>query len=425
MKHNNYCRSAIIFLFTIILFSSCSSSKEFSGFSYDPEGSTVTTDKEIQLQHKHAMGITKDGVWVSNEFAGARMNNFYKVNDSLYRVVIEPENHPVNNSPWYAFKAWSNEPKTVDIQLQYKHGQHRYRPKLSTDGKQWRNIRPANLSTDTAAGTATLTLQLDREPLWVSAQELLTFKDMRQWADSIASANSYAKLDTIGYSHYQRPLLKMKISDDTKSPEKGVLVVIGRQHPPEVTGGLASQTFIETVSGDSELAQRFRQKFEVWAYPLANPDGVQQGHWRHNGAGIDLNRDWQAFNQPETQSIRDDLYPLKNDKSRKVYYGVDFHSTNENIFYPINKEVSTFPEDFTYSWIKMLKEEFPDTELAVKSFDTSSPIAKNWLYHTFGADAVTYEVDDAADRARTYDIAHESARIIMKKLLESYEQTKH
>ncbi|HKL17459.1 MAG TPA: hypothetical protein VJ905_00760, partial [Halalkalibaculum sp.] len=101
-----------LFLFAIFSFS-CSSSEEFSGFSYDPEGSTITTDKEITPQHERTIGISADGVWLSNEFPGARMNDFYKVNDSLYQVVLEPENHPVNNSPWYSFKAWADTAKTI------------------------------------------------------------------------------------------------------------------------------------------------------------------------------------------------------------------------------------------------------------------------------------------------------------------------
>ncbi|MGK7371767.1 MAG: hypothetical protein ACNS64_16260, partial [Candidatus Halalkalibacterium sp. M3_1C_030] len=149
-----------------------------------------------------------------------------------------------------------------------------------------------------------------------------------------------------------------------------------------------------------------------------NPDGVQNGHWRHNAAGVDLNRDWIAFNQPETRAIRDNILKhVATDSFKKVYYGIDFHSTNENIFYPINREIKTFPEDFTYVWVDSLQAAFPDTEFSVEPFDTSSPIAKNWIYRTFGADAVTYEVNDAENRDKIKAIARESARLVMQNLL--------
>lgn len=406
-----------VLLFSLFTFS-CSSSKEFSGFSYDPEGSTITTDKEIKPQYERTIGISSDGVWLTNEFPGARMNDFYKVNDSLYQVVLEPENHPINNSPWYSFKVWGDTAKTVRLKLNYRHGNHRYYPELSNDGSQWTAIDSTSFAEDTVKGTATLTLNLNKKPLWISAQELLTADDYAVWADSL-SKKPFVKQDTAGYSHQNRPIKKLVINE-LGEPGKphGVLLITGRLHPPEVTGALASLHFIEELTSDTELAKKFRKKFEILAYPLANPDGVQNGHWRHNAAGVDLNRDWIAFNQPETRAIRDNILKhVATDSLKKVYYGIDFHSTNENIFYPINREIKTFPEDFTYVWVDSLQAAFPDTEFSVEPFDTSSPIAKNWIYRTFGADAVTYEVNDAENRDKIKAIARESARLVMQNLL--------
>ncbi len=405
-----------------LLATSCSSSEKFSGFSYDPEGATITTDKEITPQHERTIGISTDGVWLSNEFPGARMNDFYKLNDSLYQVVLEPENHPVNNSPWYAFKVWADTAKTISLKLLYRHGDHRYFPEISYDGSRWMPMDSTSFAEDTLDGTATLRLNLSEDPLWVSAQELLTVDDYAAWADSL-SKKPFIKQDTAGYSHQDRPVKRLVINEiENTSEPHGVLLITGRLHPPEVTGALASLHFIEELSSDTELAKEFRTRFEVLAYPLANPDGVQNGHWRHNAAGVDLNRDWIAFNQPETRAIRDDiLQHVRADSLKKVYYGIDFHSTNENIFYPINREIETFPEDFTYIWVDSLKAEFPETEFSVEPFDTSSPIAKNWIYRTFGADAVTYEVNDAEDRDKIESIARTSARLVMQHLLKEME----
>lgn len=409
----------LIFLSAIFLtVASCRSSEKFTGFSYDPKGATITTDKETQPQYKRIIGVDQRSIWVSNEFSGARMNDFYQVNDSLYRVVIEPENHPVNNSPWYAFKIWSDSNRSINLQLSYRHGDHRYIPKLSSNGKSWNRIAPRRLTTDTVEGSATLSLDIGPSPLWVSAQELITLKNYRHWMDSLSS-QPFVRLDTVGTSHNRRPIVKLSISGSDSTTKQGVLIITGRQHPPEVTGALASKVFINQLASESELASTFREHFDIWAYPLVNPDGVQQGHWRHNSAGIDLNRDWKTFNQPETRAVRDDLLKLKKDPLRRVYYGIDFHSTNENIFYPIERKTSTFPEDFTYAWIDSLKRQFPDFRMEVEPFDTSSPITKNWIYHTFGADAVTYETNDQADRDSIQTVTRESARIIMKQLLEA------
>jgi len=404
----------VVLLLLVVV--SCSSSKKFTGFSYDPKGSTVTTDKVIHPQHKRTIGIRDDDVWVSNEFAGARMSDFYKVSDSLYRVVIKPEIYPVNDSPWYSFKIWSNTSKHVDLQLTYQHGDHRYVPNLSHDGIHWKTIDNTNYQADTLNGTATLSLDISKDTLWVSAQELFTEKNFSSWADSMAT-QPFVELDTVGYTHDRRPIVKMHIADPKGSTKRGVLIITGRLHPPEVTGEMACKTFIDELTSDTKLASKFRKQFEIWAYPFANPDGVQRGNWRTNGAGVDLNRDWKYFNQPETYSIKNDLLKLKDDSLRKVFYGMDFHSTDENIFYPINRNVSTFPEDFTYAWIDSLRQKFPDYPFEVEPFDTSSPITKNWIYHTFGADAVTYEVNDTVNRDSMRAVTKESAQLIMRGLL--------
>lgn len=404
-----------------ILLASCTSTEDFSGYSYDPEGVTETTDKETNPHYKRTIGIKEGNIWVSNEFAGARLNDFYQIGDSHYSIIIKPERDAINNSPWYAFKIWGDTEEPIDLQLEYEHGGHRYIPKLSTNGKQWRTIDADRYEVNASDSTATLSLNLSGDTLWISAQELYTYEKFNHWADSL-SDKPWVSLDRIGYSHLNYPITKMSITEADTTQKRGVLVITGRLHPPEVTGSMATEIFIEELVSDSELAAEFRNKFEVWAYPFANPDGVQKGHWRYNARGVDLNRDWEHFNQPEPRAIRDDLLPLRKDSLRRVYYGIDFHSTNTNIFYPINRDIKTFPDNFTYDWIQILKNKFPHYPLAVEPFPPDSPITKNWIFHTFGADAVTYEVSDEAPRDRMRGVVRESARIIMQQLLDEWEK---
>src|SRR5690606_34619577 len=100
-----------------------------------------------------------------------------------------------------------------------------------------------------------------------------------------------------------------------KAKSKRVVVLMTRQHPPEVTGHHAFMSFVETITENTPQAKLFRDKFLIYLFPLVNPDGVEGGHWRHNTGGIDLNRDWEDFNQPETRAIRD--YLKKNIKSKQ------------------------------------------------------------------------------------------------------------
>ena len=419
--YNNNVKPLLLVLFMLVA-GSCSSSESFTGFSYDPEGATETSDKPITPQHKRTIGIAEDGIWISNEFSGARMSDFFKANDSLYQIVIEPENAPINNSPWYGFKIWADTTKQVKIKLTYKEGEHRYIPDLSSNGQNWSPIDSANYRPDTLAGTATLSLSLSKDTLWVSGQELITQSTFSGWADSL-SKKSFVEQQTVGYSHQQRPIKRLTISEVNKQKPHGVLIIVSRLHPPELPGQMAALQFIEVISSNTKLAKEFRQNFEIIAYPFANPDGVENGHWRHNAGGVDLNRDWQAFNQPETQAIRDDLLTtVKNDSLKTVYYGIDFHSTDENIFYPINREIKTFPDDFTYRWLDAVTTAFPDIEFTIEPFDTSSPITKNWIYKTFGADALTYEVNDTMDRKLIDQTSRKATNLLMEMLLKEIEK---
>lgn len=409
------------FLLLLVVFSSCKSS-EFTGYSYDPEGVTETSDKEITSQHKRTIGFTGDGVWITNEFAGARVSDAFKVKERHYKIIIEPEISPINNSPWYGFKIRSEDSLSVLIELEYKDGKHRYIPKLSrNNGKTWSLIDSTRYHTDPETNNGFLELDLNSDELWVTAQEVHTTDELNRWLEKM-SRDSFIQQSVAGSSHQGRPVKMLKISEHSPVDMKGVIIIYGRQHPPEIPGYVVSQYFMETLASGTELAREFRNYFDVWAFPMMNPDGADNGHWRTNGAGVDLNRDWQFFNQPETAAVRDALLPLKNRSDRRVFYAIDFHSTSYNVFYPILRNIETFPEQFTYRWAEQILTEMPGLELRIEPFDIDSPIAKNWTYKTFGSDAVTFEVGDEIPNDKLRNFAVRSAEIFMRQMIDEYKK---
>ena len=66
---------------------------------------------------------------------------------------------------------------------------------------------------------------------------------------------------------------------------------------------MAMQEFVRSVLGNTRLAVDFRKEFEIIIVPMLNPDGVDEGNWRHNAGGVDLNRDWDLFVQP-TKAVK-------------------------------------------------------------------------------------------------------------------------
>src|SRR6056297_2658753 len=83
-----------------------------------------------------------NGITLSNNFQGARLNDAISTDDSIITVVVSPENTPIRVNPWYAFKIWSEENKETYIKFTYPESgvTHRYYPKISSDGIKWKDL---------------------------------------------------------------------------------------------------------------------------------------------------------------------------------------------------------------------------------------------------------------------------------------------
>lgn len=397
-----------------LLIVSCSTpQKTGAPLSYDPPGSTNTRTKSIELQKKGTFTI--DGVSVSNKFDGARMNAFEKLTDSLYQISIYPENAPINMSPWYSFKIRSEEPKEIYLHLKYRDGKHRYYPDHSHDGIQWQPLDSTRYVVH-EKDSAVLRLSLTNRYQWISAQELLTSDNNEDWISQMATSDFVVR-KPIGKSRNDRELTALQIAIAQKQP---LLIVISRQHPPEVTGYIAMKAFVEELISTTALAEKFREKFSIVVVPMLNPDGVDNGHWRHNTGGVDLNRDWQFYNQPEIDQFQQYIHQLVKMNELDVVLGLDFHSTHNDLLYTFNNE--TFPDQngVVKTWIKRLRETFPNETITEEDGGSESPVSKNWFLHEFKAEAVTYEVGDDTPREFVQAKGKTSARILMELLLEKY-----
>ena len=386
-----------------------------------------TTSLPIQKQWKGNFTFDDSDVVFSNNFEGARLNGVLKENDTTFTALITSENTPINMSPWYAFKVWSKSPKTIHVMLTYQDPvKHRYFPKLSSDEINWKPIDSLNYTefekgnADFGVGSlplkVSLRLQIGSKPLWIAGQELQTSKHVKQWMDTIAQYK-HVKQHIIGKSKQGRDMMALTIG---KEKCKNMIMVISRQHPPEVTGYLAMKSFVETISGDSELAKNFRKKFTVYVVPLMNPDGVDNGHWRHNAGGIDLNRDWSNFNQPETQAVRKFMRERKESTHGKFYFGIDFHSTWDDIYYTVDPKLKGNMSDLVTDWLDALKQEIPNYEPNVKPSGDMVPtaISRNYFFIEYGAESLVFEVGDNTPRLFLKEKGKISANELMKLMLE-------
>ena len=256
-------------------------------------------------------------------FLSARLDSVKKMGKDSYSVFINPAFEPVNKSPWFAFGITSKSEKEIELKLNYGSYKHRYIPKLSLDKKSWKTIEDSKIKIDTSTGIATLKLKVSPQKLYVAAQELQSSKDTYVWLDSILLQHQFLQKKVAGKTVMQSDNYVVK----SKTNNKNAIVLIARQHPPEIPGGtIGFRSFFEELLSNNETSTAFREAFSIIAFPLLNPDGVDNGNWRHNANGTDLNRDWIDFTQPETKMVKNYLNK-EIENGTRIRFAIDFHTS--------------------------------------------------------------------------------------------------
>jgi hypothetical protein len=379
-----------------------------------PPALAISESRPIEDTHRRTFGFSEAGVWISNEFEGGKVSDAWQEGDSEFVVQLRPENFPINPSAWYAFKVWSDTEKTIAVDLTYENGRHRYWPKLRRAGEPWAAMDSAAFTYDRESGRATMHLSVGSDTLWVAGQEMMTSSFFASWTDSLARETHITKT-VAGTSGRGRPMPMVEFGNPEATRH---VMVIGRQHPPEATGTMALLAFVEELAGGSALAQEFRESFRVHVIPLVNPDGVDLGHWRHNTGGVDLNRDWEAFNQPETRVVRDTYTSILNAPGHELWFGVDFHSTQQDVFYTLDRSMETDPAGVMDKWLDHIATQLPHYQVNDSPSGFGTPMSRKWFYQTFGAPALIYDVGDMTDRGLIREVATTAAQGTMQILLE-------
>ncbi|MDO7576942.1 MAG: M14 family metallopeptidase [Flavobacteriaceae bacterium] len=375
-----------------------------------------TETKSISYQQKRTFIFAESGVSFSNQFEGARLNAVDQLNDSTYIVFIQPENEPINHSPFYAFNVWSSSAKEITLKFKYPGKyKHRYIPKIKSNGV-WSVADSLNFQYD--ENFSSLKLQINAIAKTVSGQELHTSSIVYSWVDQlIEGKESFVRSKTIGKTRLKRPFRVLDIYKGT-AKNKPVLVLLTRQHPPEVTGYFAFQAFLSTILEENKLSTSFLEHYRILAFPLMNPDGVDLGHWRHNAGGVDTNRDWSFYHQPEIKITVDYITQVLKKNNSKLVLGLDFHSTWYDVFYTNKERESTSFPEFLPKWFSSLEHHIPDYKVNEQSSNSTKPVSKGWFLYGHNAVGVTYEIGDDTPRDRIQLIGEESAKAMMRILEE-------
>ena len=362
--------------------------------------SNITTNKECST----------DTVKIDFNFSGSGNLSCEVIKSDYIKIFINPElDDSINPSPWFAFRK-SEHSKRIKLALDYKNYHHRYHPKISIDKKSWSKIDEANISKKENGKIIAIDFSPSSQKNYVASQELITNFWYNKWYNELENSGRVRR-EIIGFSVLKNPIPMFFIEKNINNP---YILILGRQHPPEVTGAFAMRGFINQLLNKNSLSDSFLKNYNILFVPLMNPDGVMNGYWRYNENKKDLNRDWGIFIQPETDAVNKKLIELKN---KKLALFIDFHSTFKNLFYisDITEEspMKNFLEDWLLGSRKSLSEANYKYEI-INSLNKDNGVSKNYIYNKYKIPSVTYEVSDNEDR----DVIQQSSSILAINLME-------
>ncbi|REL26673.1 zinc carboxypeptidase [Thalassotalea euphylliae] len=378
----------------------------------------IVTSALLTLFAASSFACQSNKIQLLNDFPNATSDALMTncvIDEQNKRITVKllPENKPINNSPWYAFQLISEKPQEITLTLTVEDGTHRYHPKVSHDGESWQAV-----DYQVVDDKMNVKLNIGPKTTWIAGQELITNQDYVDWGNEL-SQFEFIDHKVIGKSVKGKPIYQII----TNQPAvKQWLVVLGRQHPPEVTGAMALFPFVDTLLGNSELARYFRQQYNIVIVPNMNPDGVELGFWRHNANGVDLNRDWNKFKQPEVIAV-DKLLTELVARGDKVAMAVDFHSTHKDIFYTMPNDYGVQQPYLVNNWLNKLDSQYPDFNVIQKPGNNPQMgVFKQYVADKFDVHAITYEMGDNTDRSFIDKLAKDAANTLMQTMLKNNEK---
>jgi hypothetical protein len=349
------------------------------------------------------------GLRVETSFPAAGRHDCVIASDGV--IVVSVDHEPavaegINPSPWFAFKVASETAREAAITLDYTDYTHRYAPWIKRGGAAWEKLPEASLTLNDRKTRATLKVPMAQGDTYIAAQPVSSSSDNIGWTRNALSGRGFSETK-YGVSREGRDLVGFVGGGGIE-----VIVALTRQHPPETTGQEAYRGFVERLmKRDDSVATSFRARHRMILAPMPNPDGVDGGNWRLNSGGVDLNRDWGQFSQPETKALSDWIIAQAGD--RRVVAMMDFHSTDRTVIYAPPLE-SPSP---TIGFLPHLKQAF-DTKLKSPpewsyAHNPAGGTSKGWALEALKAPGITVELWDqiAVEDARALGAAAADALI--------------
>lgn len=130
--------------------------------------------------------------------------------------------------------------------------------------------------------------------------------------------NEHLQRSVLTKSRHDRDVELLQIGKP--GPDVKAFLVTARHHAAETIASYVLEGFLQEAMSDSPTGVEFRKRYVLFAVPLVDTDGVEEGDQGKNRKPHDHNRDYgEPSIYPEVQAIKD------LDKKHNFQFAVDFH----------------------------------------------------------------------------------------------------
>lgn len=196
----------------------------------------------------------------------------------------------------------------------------------------------------------------------------------------VRESGGYWRPDTIGVSQGARPLVRLSNLPGEPGSDRPGLYVIARQHSGETPGSWVLDGFLREIAACGQKAPL------VWAAPLSNIDGIEQGDYGKDNFPYDLNRAW---GRP---AMRHEVLVFQRDIERwrqrcRPALALDFHAPGmaeaEGCYFFL-PDPRAYPamEEATRRWVGCIHE-WLTADYAAKDFGRVANYASRWESPSF------------------------------------------
>ena len=199
---------------------------------------------------------------------------------------------------------------------------------------------------------------------------------LQMMQDFVSDYSNICRLDTIGFSQNDRPLLVMKISahPDIEN-DKPQFFYTGQMHGDEIVDYIMFLRLIDYLTinyGVDDQVTNLVDNIEIWINPLSNPDGtyhggddVVSGASRYLANGVDPNRNYPTVTGKDVKDLaKETVLMMDFADSHRFVMSANTHSGAEVVNYPWDSWTSSTKKHADDDWWQFVSLEYANSAIS-------------------------------------------------------------